>query len=652
MRWPFAVGALFFALSASGQSVRTIPGFRAEAPPKIDGNHDDPLWSAAPKAVDFVDVFSGKPAEDATEAWIAFDDEAVYVAFYAHDSKPDALIGREIRPGTDLEGEDFVVVRLDPFKTLQNDSINRFHVSCIGTQNDEIAGGRAAKREWRGDWQAAARIVEDGYTVEMRIPWSVMTCPTGTEPRDMTVNFVRLHARLKTTTIWSNTTSAARAELNGVWQGVVPGKSGQTPRVQTLAYVLAEQNEDSTKGDAGVDFRFPATSQFTLVGSLNPDFQNVEQQVETIDFSRSERFLGDARPFFAEGQALFDMTDRYAIGRLFYSRRIEDFMIGAKSYGRVGQNWNVATLLTLDEGDEINGAFNVVREFGPSQGMSVFGTLHHAEGIRNNAVGNGGWYRLGNWSASYEFIALDDDDDASQAYTYSLDYQVPKFFVTWRYSRIDEDFTPALGLIPFRDRKGYYVFTEYEDRFEGSPIASLRAELYASRFDHLDGSQFDDGFDFSVEAELRNDNGFRVTCEDREFEGERDRVAGVAYGWGVNNRFRQLIVGYSTGTRAGEDFTFIETMGSIRVLRKLDFSVTARIVDYLGTTEQYIVTVGWEFDARRAITGRIVRTGDKTNGYLAFRNSGFKGQELYLILGDPNGDEWRTRLVVKWVIPL
>jgi hypothetical protein len=40
-----------------------------------------------------------------------------------------------------------------------------------------------------------------------------------------------------------------------------------------------------------------------------------------------------------------------------------------------------------------------------------------------------------------------------------------------------------------------------------------------------------------------------------------------------------------------------------------------------------------------------------TNWYLSFRQSGNRGAEYYLILGDPNAVSFRTSLILKAVFP-
>jgi hypothetical protein len=84
------------AAKASSMVVRSTDGrlqltaVRSETPVKVDGTLDDPVWLQATPAVGFVqsEPVHGEPATERTEAFVAFDDDTLYVAAYCHDSEP------------------------------------------------------------------------------------------------------------------------------------------------------------------------------------------------------------------------------------------------------------------------------------------------------------------------------------------------------------------------------------------------------------------------------------------------------------------------------------------------------------------------------------------------------------------------------------
>ncbi len=75
--------------------------------------------------------------------------------------------------------------------------------------------------------------------------------------------------------------------------------------------------------------------------TINPDFRNIEDVIETIDFTYVPRQLPDRRPFFSEGQGYFPSSD------IFYSRFIEEVVGGLKLFGKTGRA-EVGTLFALE----------------------------------------------------------------------------------------------------------------------------------------------------------------------------------------------------------------------------------------------------------------------------------------------------------------
>ncbi|MBX3118519.1 MAG: carbohydrate binding family 9 domain-containing protein [Fimbriimonadaceae bacterium] len=636
------------------ESARKLPAAKIVTPPVIDGKLGDGEWEQASHCTGFVERFDGSAPVEKTEVWIGYDDKAIFVAFKCYDSEPQKIVAREIKPGVDLSGDDVVVFRIDPFNTQQYGSTSFFRVNAIGTQSEEIAGGRASKREWRGDWQAAAQKTDFGYVVEMRIPWEVIDHPTGGEPRDLNFNFVRWHGRQSKLSIWSFTTSSERPELNATWQGVQMPTSRSKPKIQLLPYTVGEWDFENSKIglDAGLDVKIPISSQLTGVASFNPDFKNIEQSVVGIEFTRSERFLGDTRPFFAEGGSLFNLTWQHSIGRLFYSRRIADFDVGTKGYGKLTDKIAVGALATLGQDDEVNGAFNLDYDADAMTQYGLFGTTHNGSGRQNSAVGANVLKRLGNWFVSGEGIREMDANYNASAYSYSVDYQVPTLFATLRHMAIDPDFRPALAFIPFNDRRGTYLYSEYGRQLNDSWIQSYDANFFASSFDHYDGTEDEHGWDLSLGLRTRNDQRTSVSYENRVWEGARDTVWGVGHTIGQSNRFQRFNIYHQFGKRADQSYKLYSASGSLRVMRRIDVGAQYNKQEYFGTDDQFVGTVSWEIDAKRSLSGRLVQTNGTTNWYVAFRSAGFKGAELFVILGDPNTAEFRQRLAIKLVIPV
>src|SRR6185436_11014887 len=70
------------------------------------------------------------------------------------------------------------------------------------------------------------------------------------------------------------------------------------------------------------DFRLGLGSGFTLDGTVNPDFGQVDADPAQINLSAFESFFDERRPFFVEDAQLFDFRLSGGQNQLFYSRRI------------------------------------------------------------------------------------------------------------------------------------------------------------------------------------------------------------------------------------------------------------------------------------------------------------------------------------------
>src|SRR6476469_6739620 len=72
---------------------RTLQAVRVTTPPVIDGRLDEPVWTTAPVATDFVQS-SPRPKTVASlrsEARVLVDDEAVYVGIRYFDPEPATI---------------------------------------------------------------------------------------------------------------------------------------------------------------------------------------------------------------------------------------------------------------------------------------------------------------------------------------------------------------------------------------------------------------------------------------------------------------------------------------------------------------------------------------------------------------------------------
>jgi hypothetical protein len=156
----------------------TLPEYRvtkAARPPKIDGELNDPAWTAAAQ-VELVGSFDGQKPATRTTARLLYDDQAVYVAFDCED--PDVwgtLLNRDEAIYTQEVVEIFIDANGD------GRTYNEMEVSPHNTVFDAYFPARRQGMDLTFDAQMQTAVKvrgtldnpndrDDGWSVEMRIP--------------------------------------------------------------------------------------------------------------------------------------------------------------------------------------------------------------------------------------------------------------------------------------------------------------------------------------------------------------------------------------------------------------------------------------------------------------------------------------------------
>lgn len=485
----------------------------------------------------------------------------------------------------------------------------------------------------------------------MRIPWQVLNYPSSNGAVNMSINFKRDHARTRIDHFWSDVTPMRRPELMGIWRGVQPPKAGNRKTLQFMSYLTPEwQDGSGQEVRAGLDVRYTPTPQLTGVLSMFPDFRNIEGAVEGIEFSRSERFVEETRPFFMEGIRYFDLTEPYGIGRLFYSQRIREFDAGLKVFGNLSPALSIGVLSTLRGERDRASVVHLRYSAGERGGWSIYGLLRRgSDNPQHDAYGTSGNIRYGNFRIGGKWIYAREGDTGGVATDVTLNYEVPRWFSGLRWTRIDPDFRASLGLIYFTDRQGLSWYTRYGNEIRQGPVRELEADVFLRDYTRCDGTPFEKGIRASLNATLRSDYRIGIEHEVVTFEGAHDRVFQLSVGGNVSNRFRQWNIRYEFGQRSDRDIRFIGFGITRRLFGKLDVGLNGSILRFDENRDQYILTVGWEFDELRALSARLVQQDGNVNWYLAYRSAGGVGQDLYIIIGDPNAERFTERIALKWV---
>src|SRR5439155_4393965 len=124
---------------------------------KIDGLLDEPAWSLAQPATEFLQQqpTEGAPSSERTEVRVLFDDKNIYFGIRAFDSDAKHINARELVRDAEFSNDDTVAIVLDTYHDRRN--AFRFIVNPLGTQQDALITdeGRDINVTWNGSWISA-----------------------------------------------------------------------------------------------------------------------------------------------------------------------------------------------------------------------------------------------------------------------------------------------------------------------------------------------------------------------------------------------------------------------------------------------------------------------------------------------------------------
>ncbi len=319
----------------------TVRAERLSAPVVLDGILDDAAWQR-PGETRLVqnEPDNGCPPRQRTEFWVAYDDAAIYLAARLQDSAPDSIGARLGRRDT-WPASDWLYLNLDTFNDDRN--AYSFSVNPAGVLGDsKLYNDGWSDSSWDGVWDAATRIGDDGWYVEIRIPFSQLKFPAN-EVQVWGINVSRRILRDNGRDDLFNKPRTASGygkrfpDLVGI-HGIRPGA-----RAELRPYVSGKadfrnvdpgdpfRDDPDLSANAGLDLKTALSNNLTLNAAVNPDFGQVEVDPAVVNLGDAETYYEERRPFFVEDATIFrfgqeglssNWNFNWMDPLLFYSRRV------------------------------------------------------------------------------------------------------------------------------------------------------------------------------------------------------------------------------------------------------------------------------------------------------------------------------------------
>ena len=349
---------------------------------QIDGFINEPGWQRIQPLpmIMYKPTYKGEPTEK-TEIRLAYDREYLYCSARCYDANPSGIRVNSLYRDRSSKDDKFGII-LDTFN--DKETALSFWTTPAGIRSDEsiFNDGKSDNKNWNTYWDVATVQNQEGWFVEMRIPFSSLSFQDENGRVVMGLIAYRNIARKNERVVFPDlspergidTPSRARpVVLNQVYSQkpvyVTPyaaGGLGQIPALNNAATAYHLKSELAR--NAGVDIKYNVTSNLTLDTTLNSDFAQAEADDQQVNLSRFSLFFPEKRQFFQERSGIFafNFIER---ARLFHSRRIgirdrEQIPIigGARLVGRIG-NWDLGFLdmQTARKGNTPTENFGVLR---------------------------------------------------------------------------------------------------------------------------------------------------------------------------------------------------------------------------------------------------------------------------------------------------
>jgi len=463
----------------------------------------------------------GQPATEATEVWLGYTKNDLYLAFICHDHHPDRIRGHLARR-ENVGNDDNVSVLLDPFQDHRRGIL--FTVNPAGVQADAAwAENSGPDYSYDQVWDSEGQITSGGWMALMAIPFrSLRFRPNGS---DWGVVFGRNFPRNSESDFWPR----VAANISGILsqEGTLKGIEGVTGshNVQIDPYALG-QNERTletvdplnpywssrhVEATAGGEAKAILKDSIIFDATINPDFSDVES--DQPQFTVNQRYpvyFPELRPFFLENANYFNTPIL-----LVYTRNIVHPEYGGRVTGKIGRT-NIGLFATDDRepgqtvapGDPLyqkRATFAVGRVTEDLGKGSSIGAIYTDEefgegwnrigGIDFTARMTNKWTALGQWVESSTKGTVDSGTPPTYAAGPAANLQLQRsghaFNLQSNYQDFSTGFQTQLGFIQSSNFRNGQTHASYQWFPKHSQLQSFGLETNQNiAFDHFGNRVF------------------------------------------------------------------------------------------------------------------------------------------------------------------
>ena len=645
------------------------------SPPIIDGVLDEPFWALVQPVTGFLqrDPVDGAPASEKTEVRIAYTPTALYFGMTMHDSEPNLIRGNILQRGGWIDKDDNIRIALDTYDDDRNAYM--FEVGVLGTQDDALISDESSTDwNWDGIYTTEARITEEGWVLEIEIPFTTIRFDD-TEAPEMGIAIARTIRRKNESVFWPHIGQEYRSGIVQVsrYARMTGLRDLQKARhIELKPHAISgathtSENGNDTRINAGIDIKASFTSNSTLDLTYNTDFAQVEADNVQVNLTRFSLFFPEKREFFLERAGLFQFGAPRET-EVFFSRRVgldADILGGGRFTGQAGPiSIGAMSLRTAginvpgsvsDPPNTGAGAWNLVTRVRGNvlPRMTVGGIVTSKETVAGHNRVAGADLQSRFWSSSSFLLwtakVWDSDyagsDGSSVAGQAELMLQNDRYIFEITRTVIGEAFDPALGFVPRPDQKRWGGQVGVQPRFENSSWArQFFLALGANHIQGIDGEKQSHFRRLTARLDFQSGDRANLALTER-FEGlsEHARINGRMVSAG-DYRFRRLSAGFTPDRARSVGLKFNAALG--------DF--------WAGTRTELGGGVVWIVNKHLTVDGSVswndislpVPDGDFTTTLISTRLEAALSRKLFayaLVQWDDVSQTLQSNIRVDWI---
>lgn len=257
---------------------------------QIDGLSDEPGWQKIEPLPMTMNrpTYKGEPTEK-TEIRIAYDQDYFYCSARCYDTDPSGIRVNSLYRDRSSKDDKFGII-LDTFN--DRNSALSFWTTPAGVRGDEAIfdDGKSENENWNTYWDVVTVQNEEGWFVEMRIPFSSLSFQDEKGRVVMRLITYRDIARKNERLVFPDLSPERDIDTSSRAHPILLDQIYSQKPVYFTPYAIGGFEQTPTLNDAetayhlknrlarniGGDIKYNVTSNLTLNTTLNPDFAQAE----------------------------------------------------------------------------------------------------------------------------------------------------------------------------------------------------------------------------------------------------------------------------------------------------------------------------------------------------------------------------------------